>query len=141
MKVAKSAQTFNPTSSQNTHNLATYREGYNVYGTESIKIQGQDLGLRQRAGNASCERGVVTCLSCGGIACFSLELSIFDIFSAQWFCFLLAADVLFETLCCQQISALQWSETLKHIRVAPQNNVNSMISLKLSEFEIRSKLS
>ncbi|GAB1293839.1 Glutamate receptor [Apodemus speciosus] len=38
MKVAKSAQTFNPTSSQNTHNLATYREGYNVYGTESIKI-------------------------------------------------------------------------------------------------------
>ena len=38
MKVAKSAQTFNPTSSQNTQNLATYREGYNVYGTESIKI-------------------------------------------------------------------------------------------------------
>ena len=44
MKVAKSAQTFNPTSSQNTQNLATYREGYNVYGTESVKIQGQDLG-------------------------------------------------------------------------------------------------
>ncbi|KAG8136940.1 hypothetical protein E2320_005485, partial [Naja naja] len=38
MKVAKSAQTFNPTSSQNTQNLATYREGYNVYGTESVKI-------------------------------------------------------------------------------------------------------
>lgn len=38
MKVAKSAQTFNPTSSQNSQNLATYREGYNVYGTESIKI-------------------------------------------------------------------------------------------------------
>lgn len=38
MKVANSAQTFNPTSSHNTQNLATYREGYNVYGTESIKI-------------------------------------------------------------------------------------------------------
>ncbi|PIO35034.1 hypothetical protein AB205_0091880 [Aquarana catesbeiana] len=38
MKVAKSAQNFNPSSSQNTQNLATYREGYNVYGTESVKI-------------------------------------------------------------------------------------------------------
>ncbi|NXX84986.1 GRIA2 protein, partial [Urocolius indicus] len=38
MKVAKSAQTFNPTSSQNSQNFATYKEGYNVYGIESVKI-------------------------------------------------------------------------------------------------------
>uniref|UniRef100_A0A4W3JT78 Glutamate receptor n=1 Tax=Callorhinchus milii TaxID=7868 RepID=A0A4W3JT78_CALMI len=38
MKVAKSTKNFNPSSSQNTQNLATYREGYNVYGTESVKI-------------------------------------------------------------------------------------------------------
>ncbi|KAF3823523.1 hypothetical protein GH733_006991 [Mirounga leonina] len=41
MKVAKSAQTFNPTSSQNTQNLATYREGYNVYGTEIWEVPQQ----------------------------------------------------------------------------------------------------
>jgi len=38
MKVAKNAQTINPTSSQNSQNFATYKEGYNVYGIESVKI-------------------------------------------------------------------------------------------------------
>lgn len=38
MKVAKSAQNFKPAPTQNTQNFATYREGYNVYGTESVKI-------------------------------------------------------------------------------------------------------
>ncbi|KAM9382074.1 glutamate receptor 2 isoform X1 [Myiozetetes cayanensis] len=38
MKVAKSAQNINPTSSQNSQNFATYKEGYNVYGIESVKI-------------------------------------------------------------------------------------------------------
>lgn len=40
MKVAKNAQNINPTSSQNSQNFATYKEGYNVYGIESVKIQG-----------------------------------------------------------------------------------------------------
>lgn len=38
MKVAKNAQSINPTSSQNSQNFATYKEGYNVYGIESVKI-------------------------------------------------------------------------------------------------------
>uniref|UniRef100_A0A8C4RNB0 Glutamate receptor, ionotropic, AMPA 4b n=1 Tax=Erpetoichthys calabaricus TaxID=27687 RepID=A0A8C4RNB0_ERPCA len=38
MKVEKNAQNFNSSPSQSTQNLATYREGYNVYGTESVKI-------------------------------------------------------------------------------------------------------
>ncbi|XP_075468697.1 glutamate receptor 2 isoform X3 [Ascaphus truei] len=38
MKVAKNAQNTNPTSSQNSQNFATYKEGYNVYGIESVKI-------------------------------------------------------------------------------------------------------
>ncbi|XP_041428386.1 glutamate receptor 2 isoform X1 [Xenopus laevis] len=38
MKVAKSAQNTNPASSQNSQNFATYKEGYNVYGIESVKI-------------------------------------------------------------------------------------------------------
>uniref|UniRef100_G3PW89 Glutamate receptor n=1 Tax=Gasterosteus aculeatus aculeatus TaxID=481459 RepID=G3PW89_GASAC len=38
MKVAKNAQNVNPTSSQNSQNFATYKEGYNVYGIESVKI-------------------------------------------------------------------------------------------------------
>ncbi|XP_004868596.1 glutamate receptor 2 isoform X9 [Heterocephalus glaber] len=38
MKVAKNAQTINPSSSQNSQNFATYKEGYNVYGIESVKI-------------------------------------------------------------------------------------------------------
>uniref|UniRef100_A0A8C9VML5 Glutamate receptor n=1 Tax=Scleropages formosus TaxID=113540 RepID=A0A8C9VML5_SCLFO len=38
MKVAKNAQSVNPTSSQNSQNFATYKEGYNVYGIESVKI-------------------------------------------------------------------------------------------------------
>ena len=38
MKVAKNAQTINPTSSQNSQNFATYKEGYNVYGIESVKM-------------------------------------------------------------------------------------------------------
>ncbi|XP_061047760.1 glutamate receptor 2 isoform X3 [Eubalaena glacialis] len=38
MKVAKSAQNINPSSSQNSQNFATYKEGYNVYGIESVKI-------------------------------------------------------------------------------------------------------
>ncbi|KAE8630069.1 hypothetical protein XENTR_v10000681 [Xenopus tropicalis] len=38
MKVAKNAQNTNPASSQNSQNFATYKEGYNVYGIESVKI-------------------------------------------------------------------------------------------------------
>lgn len=38
MKVENNEQNFNPSPSQSTQNLATYREGYNVYGTESVKI-------------------------------------------------------------------------------------------------------
>ncbi|XP_021252146.1 glutamate receptor 2 isoform X6 [Numida meleagris] len=38
MKVAKNTQNINPTSSQNSQNFATYKEGYNVYGIESVKI-------------------------------------------------------------------------------------------------------
>ncbi|XP_032488457.1 glutamate receptor 2 isoform X1 [Phocoena sinus] len=38
MKVAKNAQNINPSSSQNSQNFATYKEGYNVYGIESVKI-------------------------------------------------------------------------------------------------------
>ncbi|XP_067153950.1 glutamate receptor 2 isoform X2 [Apteryx mantelli] len=38
MKVAKNAQNINPASSQNSQNFATYKEGYNVYGIESVKI-------------------------------------------------------------------------------------------------------
>ncbi|XP_077588528.1 glutamate receptor 3b isoform X5 [Stigmatopora nigra] len=38
LKLAKSAHNFKPTPPSNTQNFATYREGYNVYGTESVKI-------------------------------------------------------------------------------------------------------
>lgn len=38
LKLAKNAQNFKPAPPANTHNYATYREGYNVYGTESVKI-------------------------------------------------------------------------------------------------------
>ncbi|MBN3286344.1 GRIA2 protein, partial [Polyodon spathula] len=38
MKVAKNAQNINPNPSQNSQNFATYKEGYNVYGIESVKI-------------------------------------------------------------------------------------------------------
>lgn len=38
LKLAKNAQNFKPTPPTNTQNFATYREGYNVYGTESVKI-------------------------------------------------------------------------------------------------------
>lgn len=40
MKVESTEQNLSPARnlSQSTQNLATYREGYNVYGTESIKI-------------------------------------------------------------------------------------------------------
>ncbi|EDM00860.1 glutamate receptor, ionotropic, AMPA2, isoform CRA_b [Rattus norvegicus] len=38
MKVAKNPQNINPSSSQNSQNFATYKEGYNVYGIESVKI-------------------------------------------------------------------------------------------------------
>ncbi|KAM8939972.1 glutamate receptor 2 isoform 1-T1 [Pelodytes ibericus] len=38
MKVSKNAQNTNPASSQNSQNFATYKEGYNVYGIESVKI-------------------------------------------------------------------------------------------------------
>uniref|UniRef100_A0A4W5KPR9 Glutamate receptor n=1 Tax=Hucho hucho TaxID=62062 RepID=A0A4W5KPR9_9TELE len=38
LKLAKNAQNFKPTPPANTQNFATYREGYNVYGTESVKI-------------------------------------------------------------------------------------------------------
>lgn len=39
LKLAKNAQNFKPAPPTNTQNFATYREGYNVYGTESVKIQ------------------------------------------------------------------------------------------------------
>ncbi|XP_044886366.1 glutamate receptor 3 isoform X3 [Mauremys mutica] len=38
MKLTKNTQTFKPAPATNTQNYATYREGYNVYGTESVKI-------------------------------------------------------------------------------------------------------
>ncbi|XP_066058723.1 glutamate receptor 3 isoform X4 [Chamaea fasciata] len=38
MKLTKNAQNFKPAPATNTQNYATYREGYNVYGTESVKI-------------------------------------------------------------------------------------------------------
>uniref|UniRef100_A0A8B9LR64 Glutamate receptor n=1 Tax=Astyanax mexicanus TaxID=7994 RepID=A0A8B9LR64_ASTMX len=38
LKLEKNAQNFKPTPPANTQNFATYREGYNVYGTESVKI-------------------------------------------------------------------------------------------------------
>ncbi|KAL6098945.1 gria3 [Pungitius sinensis] len=38
LKLAKNAQDFKPAPPANTQNFATYREGYNVYGTESVKI-------------------------------------------------------------------------------------------------------
>ncbi|XP_064422605.1 glutamate receptor 3b isoform X1 [Latimeria chalumnae] len=38
MKLTKNAQTFKPAPATNIQNYATYREGYNVYGTESVKI-------------------------------------------------------------------------------------------------------
>lgn len=38
LKLAKNAQNFKPVPPTNTQNFATYREGYNVYGTESVKI-------------------------------------------------------------------------------------------------------
>ncbi|XP_041430665.1 glutamate receptor 3 isoform X1 [Xenopus laevis] len=38
MKLTKNAQTFKPPPAASTQNYATYREGYNVYGTESVKI-------------------------------------------------------------------------------------------------------
>lgn len=38
LKLAKNTQNFKPTPPTNTQNFATYREGYNVYGTESVKI-------------------------------------------------------------------------------------------------------
>lgn len=91
MKVAKSAQNFNPSSSQNTQNLATYREGYNVYGTESVKIQGQDLGSTTVSGRCHVQCSVVTCLSIGS-ACYEKAFS-FEKFSAHWFRIFLAADV------------------------------------------------
>ncbi|MBN3285675.1 GRIA3 protein, partial [Polyodon spathula] len=38
LKLAKNTQNFKPVPPTNTQNFATYREGYNVYGTESVKI-------------------------------------------------------------------------------------------------------
>ncbi|PIO16390.1 hypothetical protein AB205_0048230 [Aquarana catesbeiana] len=38
MKLTKNAQNFKPPPATSTQNYATYREGYNVYGTESVKI-------------------------------------------------------------------------------------------------------
>ncbi|XP_043996193.1 glutamate receptor 3a isoform X2 [Gambusia affinis] len=38
LKLAKNAQNFKPAPPANAQNFATYREGYNVYGTESVKI-------------------------------------------------------------------------------------------------------
>lgn len=49
MKVAKNAQNINPSSSQNSQNFATYKEGYNVYGIESVKIQGMTLSDAMRS--------------------------------------------------------------------------------------------
>lgn len=45
MKLTKNTQNFKPAPATNTQNYATYREGYNVYGTESVKIQGYGQGL------------------------------------------------------------------------------------------------
>ncbi|KAG8448103.1 hypothetical protein GDO86_015266 [Hymenochirus boettgeri] len=38
MKLTKNSQNFKPPPAASTQNYATYREGYNVYGTESVKI-------------------------------------------------------------------------------------------------------
>lgn len=38
LKLAKNVQNFKPVPPANSQNYATYREGYNVYGTESVKI-------------------------------------------------------------------------------------------------------
>ncbi|KAK3564202.1 hypothetical protein QTP86_011183 [Hemibagrus guttatus] len=38
LKLEKNTQNFKPAPPTNTQNFATYREGYNVYGTESVKI-------------------------------------------------------------------------------------------------------
>ncbi|XP_069841609.1 glutamate receptor 3 [Dendropsophus ebraccatus] len=38
MKLTKNSQNFKPPPATSTQNYATYREGYNVYGTESVKI-------------------------------------------------------------------------------------------------------
>ncbi|KAK2881858.1 hypothetical protein Q8A73_022368 [Channa argus] len=38
LKLAKNSQNFKPAPPANAQNFATYREGYNVYGTESVKI-------------------------------------------------------------------------------------------------------
>ncbi|XP_063793308.1 glutamate receptor 3 isoform X1 [Pseudophryne corroboree] len=38
MKITKNSQNFKPPPATSTQNYATYREGYNVYGTESVKI-------------------------------------------------------------------------------------------------------
>uniref|UniRef100_A0A8D0L953 Glutamate receptor n=1 Tax=Sphenodon punctatus TaxID=8508 RepID=A0A8D0L953_SPHPU len=38
MKLTKNTKNFKPAPATNTQNYATYREGYNVYGTESVKI-------------------------------------------------------------------------------------------------------
>ncbi|XP_062440959.1 glutamate receptor 3 [Rhea pennata] len=38
MKLSKNTQNFKPVPTTSTQNYATYREGYNVYGTESVKI-------------------------------------------------------------------------------------------------------
>lgn len=38
MKVAKNAQAFNSSTLQETGTNTTYKEGYNVYGMESVKI-------------------------------------------------------------------------------------------------------
>ncbi|KAK1804180.1 hypothetical protein P4O66_020222 [Electrophorus voltai] len=38
LKLEKNSQNFKPAPPANTQNFATYREGYNVYGTESVKI-------------------------------------------------------------------------------------------------------
>uniref|UniRef100_A0A8D3CPF2 Glutamate receptor n=1 Tax=Scophthalmus maximus TaxID=52904 RepID=A0A8D3CPF2_SCOMX len=38
LKLAKNSQNFKPAPPANSQNFATYREGYNVYGTESVKI-------------------------------------------------------------------------------------------------------
>lgn len=102
MKVAKSAQNFNPSSSQNTQNLATYREGYNVYGTESVKIQGQDLGSTTVSGRCHVQCSVVSCLSIG-YACYE-KLSVLrnSVLSGSVFSWLQMYSV-----CCLQTSALK----------------------------------
>lgn len=38
LKLAKNAEKLKPAPPTNPQNFATYREGYNVYGTESVKI-------------------------------------------------------------------------------------------------------